>query len=146
MPDFFTLSEQRRIILKYGASPCWGCPPNPRHGLFFGPRRSRRWGRLRPRPQTPAGPIFSYGRKDGKRPFKGAPAPLKIPRWGALWPRPQTPRPGSLVVTVIVLRANRRAPFAGKIPFFIKDFTLSGNCPASCFAYFGRGMSGILAV
>ena len=95
--------------MKHSASPCWGCPPNPRHGLFFRPCRSRRWGRLRPRPQTPAGPIFSYGRKDRKRPFKGAPAPLKIPRWGALWPCPQTPRPGSSVIGVNVLGANKRA-------------------------------------
>ena len=92
------------------------------------------------RPQTPAGPIFSYGRKGSKRPFKRAPAPdggrpplslrdisptqwgnlpLKIPRWGALWPRPQTPRPETLVVTTDVLRANRCAPFAGKFLRFI---------------------------
>ena len=41
--------------------------------IFFEPRRSRRWGRLRPRPQTPAGPSFSSGRKGCKRPFRGIP-------------------------------------------------------------------------
>ncbi len=66
-------------------------------------------------PQPYACPIFSYGRKDGKRPFKGAAAPLKIPRWGALWPRPQTPRPGSLVVGVSITRERKRALNAEKL-------------------------------
>ena len=34
---------------------------------------------------------------------------MKIPRWGALWPCPQTPRPGSSVIGVNVLGANKRA-------------------------------------
>ncbi len=142
----FCPARAERNFLRHSVSPCWGCPPNPQHGLFFRPCRSRRWGRLRPRPQTPAGPIFSYGRKDGKRPFKGAPAPLKIPRWGALWPRPQTPRPGNFVVGSSVSRAKRCALNTGKIPLFVKALTLSYNCPASCFAYFGRERFGNLAV
>ena len=80
------LCPGKREFLKLTASP-----------FFYRTCEVPALGAFRPPPNTP-GPIFSYGRKDGKRPFKGAPAPLKIPRWGALWPRPQTPRPGTFKV------------------------------------------------
>ena len=57
----------------------------------------------------------------------------------------QTPRPGSLVVGTSLLRANKRVPLPENTELYWA-FPESRNCPASCFAYFGRGMSGILGV
>ena len=95
--------------------------PPPRGGIF-------------PKP-LPALP-FLVGRKGSKRPFKGAPAPLKIPRWGALWPRPpKPPRPDSLVVTAIVLRAKRCAPLQ-KMPASYKAFSRIQQLPGRLICLF----------
>ena len=105
--------------MKHSASPCWGFPPNPRHGYFLdlaGPGVGGGSGRA-PKP-LPALP-FLNARKGSKRSFKGTAVPLKIPCWGALWPRPQTPRPGSLVVTVSLLRAKGCVLLAGKTLLFV---------------------------
>ncbi len=166
----FMPSSGRRNFLKLTASQFLGVSPKPPARIFFDPRRSRRWGRLGPRPQTPAGPgyfltlagpgvgggsgrapkplpalPFLNARKGSKRSFKGTPAPLKIPRWGALWPCPQTPRPGSSVVTTGILRANRRAPLLENAAYY-RAFPESYNCPAGCFALFGREMYGNIRV
>ena len=59
--------------MRHSASPCWGCPPNPQHGLFFRPRRSRRRGLFSPCPRTPKGLPFLVRRKGSKRLFRGCP-------------------------------------------------------------------------
>ena len=91
-------------------------------------------------------PSYWREEKEAKDHLRGALPPLKIPPGGALWPRPpKPPRPDSLVVGVSLLRAKRCAPLLeNAAPYW--DFPESHNCPASCFACFGRELSGILGV
>ena len=125
--------------------------PPPRGGIF-------------PKP-LPALP-FLVRRKGSKRLFKGTAVPLKIPCWGALWP-PRTravpfcryatfpPHCGGIVPspTAGFLSGNNKhiesqevRSLCWKISALYWASSESGNCPATYFACFGRGMFGILAV
>ena len=79
----FMPSSGRRNFLKRTASQFLGVSPKPPARIFFDPRRSRRWGRLGPRPQTPAGPSFSERQKRKQKIVQGDSCPLENPPLGS---------------------------------------------------------------
>ena len=98
-------------------------------------------------PQTPTGPIFSYGRKDGKRPFKRDVVPLKDSPVGEPSGRvPHTPTAGILGGNSKRMESQRVRSCCLKSLRLIMRFPESLNCTAGCFVCFGREVFGVLRV